>query len=906
VSFHSTGGPVGREDTTTGRVTRSDPSGRFRLAVPAATPGRLALRAVGHVEQSVRVPALRPGRRHTVAITLPPLYESDVLAVVAERRRPLLNTEDATTGGSIERREVAALPTNGRDPLDQTFTIPGVAQSSGFFGDAPPLSINGANGLQTQYLIDGLDNNEGFLGGPRIEFPISALARTEVKSSTFSARYGRTTSGVVNYETRSGGEEWEAEVFGAWRPGTPVDADPKFAPAGTDPDGFRRIHVGGAAGGPLREDRTFFFGAVEYENEQEDRIGSTARTDFVGTEVRETTKLFGRIDHGWRNGQTTTLQFAYSDVTREGQGGGIVTPEADVTTVRRGSLTALTHRSSLGEGRGGNEFTVQVGTFRWDFPPSESDLDTPRVTILGPDGTVPQAVVGSSNFVFDESELQLQIRDVLEAELGGGHTLRAGGDVIVSSFDLFAANTNPNGHFFVVDEGNIEASGRFLSIDDVPDGVRVRELMIDSNPTEVDRTQTNVGLFLEDQWRVTPSLTVRGGLRWDYDDITSRGESDPDLDNVQPRLSVNWNVTPESVIRAGGGLYTGKFPYTIFSDAVQFGPEGNATVRFADDTEFEPPAFGEAPSQEELRGLRDRLPPREIRRTFALGLEQPFSYQASLGYQRRFGDSWGISVDGVAVLTRNLPRSFDLNAIQRDLMPGDTVDRSPEFGDRFRPEEPEPGSFRRLTTTESGGKSRYLGLYTTVRRRVGDSFSAEATWELASFKTDAEDINFNATVGNDFGREWAHGINDRRHHLTARGVYRVDDRLTLAGIADFQTGTPINRVAFFRDLDGSGPVFGEGFVGNFDRFPGVERNSERLPSEFRLDLTLEYLVPFVAGDLKLRTEVFNVFNSTLSSGLAEGIPGGGPRTQTGRPGDPTEFTTAGPARQFQFTASYLF
>jgi len=114
------------------------------------------------------------------------------------------------------------------------------------------------------------------------------------------------------------------------------------------------------------------------------------------------------------------------------------------------------------------------------------------------------------------------------------------------------------------------------------------------------------------------------------------------------------------------------------------------------------------------------------------------------------------------------------------------------------------------------------------------------------------------------------------------------------------------RVVEVRDLDGSGPIFGEGFVGSFDRFPGVERNTERLSSEFRLDLTTECRLPLGPEELTLRSEIFNIFNSTLISGCAEGIPGGGPGIQTGRPGDPMEFSTADPARRFQLSASYVF
>jgi hypothetical protein len=888
-----------------GVAARTDGQGRFALEVPAGAAAELVFRRAGYGEERLRLAAGGPGGRREVAVTLSPLYTLDAVTVVTARERPLLNTEDARTGGTVERFEIEGLPTDARRPLTLAFLVPGVAPATGFFGDAPPLSISGANSLYTQYTVDGLDNNEGFLGGPRVELPLAALGRLSVLASGYGAAHGRSSNGVVELETRAGGDRWTGDAFVFHRPGTPLDASPKFAPDGVDPDGFRRLQLGGSAGGPLARGRTFAFATAEYSDEREDRIGSTARAAFLGTEVRETWKLFGRLDHGWSERQTTTARFALSDVSRVGQGGGVIVPEADITTRRIGSLTSLTHRSSLRGGEASNSLSAQVGTFRWFFPPSASDLLTPQVTIVAPDLTTVEAVVGSSNFVFDERELQLQLRNVFEARLGGGHTLRAGADVVSSRFALEASSTNPRGAYTVVNEGNILPAGRFLSIRDVPADVRVLRYSIDARPQQVDLAQTLWGAFVEDRWRVTPSLTLTLGLRWDYDDITSRGESRPDLDNVQPRASFNWYATPQSVVRGGLGLHTGRFPYAIYSDAVQFGPGGNAVVTL-EGSRYPPPAFGAGPSAAQLAPLAEEFPPREIRQTFALGLEQPQSVQGTLGWQRQVGEAWGLSLDALWVETYNLPRSWDLNPITRPLTPADSVHREPEWGDAFRAVPPEPGSFRRLTTTETGGRSRYVGLHTTARRRVSRALSLEGSWVWSRARNDTEDINFHATQGNDFAAEWADAINDRRHQLSLRALHTRGERVRLGGVADYQTGTPVNRVAHFRDLDGSGAIYGNGFLGNHDRFHGVPRNAERLPGGFLLHGTGAYLLPLRQGRMEVRLDGFNLLNSTVVSGFANGIPGGGPRTQVGRPGDPMVYSAAAPPRQLQLSGRWVW
>ena len=900
----------------------SDAVGRFTLTVPAGSAGVLVIRRVGFEPVTVPVAALRAGERRDVGVTLPGLARLDVVSVVAERRRPLVNTRDAATGGTIERTELQYLPTDARDPLPLGYAIPGVAQGTGFFGDAPKLTVDGANGLYTQYTLDGLENNEGFLGGPRVEVPLSALARFQVLATTYGADFGRSSNGVVDMASRAGGDRWTGEVFVYNRPGIPLDARPAVVPRGQNAadfrraqEGFRRTQAGGAGGGPLRTNAargtgTYVFGALEYTDETEDRIASTARATFTGREVRETWKGVGRVDHGWSSRQTTTLRVAASAVEREGRGSGIVAPEADITVQRVGSASALVHRTALREGRASNEASVQLGTFRWNYPPAASDFSRPQVTIRQVQGsdTVDVGVVGSSNFVFDERETQLQLKEVFETALRGrwaGHTLRLGADGWRSQFSLRASNTNPSGAYAVLDEGNIprQPDGRYRFVD-VPTDVRVLAYSVDAAQKQVDLSQTLVGAFLEDRWRVTPSLTLTAGLRWDYDDLTSRGASSPDLDNFQPRASINWIAGPSTVVRGGAGLYAGKFPYAVYSDAIQFGPEGNRTVTFQGAAA---PAFLQGPRTATLD--RSTLPPGEVRELFALGLEQPMSRQLSAGVQRQLGPRAALSLDAVWVDTRHLPRSWDLNADTRGIGPVDTLSLAPETGDQFRPVAPVPGGFRRRTTTESGGRSTYAALFTALRYDAARALVVDANWVWSRSRNDTEDINFNATQGNRFDLEWADAINDRRHKVTARATYVGIRHFTFAGIADFQTGTPVNRIAFFRDLDGSGNTFGNGFVGNHDRFYGVPRNGERLPSAVLVHASLAYAVPMRSArgqSLELRTDVFNVFNRVNESGVANGIPGGGSRTQLGRPGDPMVRANAGTPRQLQFSARYAF
>ena len=277
-----------------------------------------------------------------------------------------------------------------------------------------------------------------------------------------------------------------------------------------------------------------------------------------------------------------------------------------------------------------------------------------------------------------------------------------------------------------------------------------------------------------------------------------------------------------------------------------------------------------------------------------------------MGYQRQLSDRVAVSFDGVYVDTRNLPRSWDLNAQTRGITVADTVGLSTAIGDLSRPVQPVIGAYRRLTTTETGGRSTYAGLYSALRYRAADALLIDANWTWSHAISNTEDINFNASVGNNFDLDRADANNDRRHKVTMRTTWTGIKALTISGIADFQTGTPINRVAFFRDLTGSGGAYGDGFIGNYQRFAGVSRNGERLPAAFFLSGSASYDVKFAGQTLTARGDVFNILNRVNASGFATGVGGGGTATQVGRPGDPITYSTAGAPRQVQVSLGVRF
>ena len=148
----------------------SSSSGRARFAGVPAGPGYIVV--VDGIEFAADI-GLRSNESRALSVRM-----IENITVTARANTISINSLDAEVSASLDRNDLQALPIEARDLSRALIRLPNVVPSTGFFPEAPPVSINGANGLFTQYLVDGLDNNENFLGGPK--FPISTGFASDV------------------------------------------------------------------------------------------------------------------------------------------------------------------------------------------------------------------------------------------------------------------------------------------------------------------------------------------------------------------------------------------------------------------------------------------------------------------------------------------------------------------------------------------------------------------------------------------------------------------------------------------------------------------------------------------------------------------------------------------------------
>jgi len=193
---------------------------------------------------------------------------------------PQIETTSNELGGVLTSRTVEDLPINGRDYTKLIFLNPGVAGSPDQITDSPggwgEFSMNGARGRSNNYLLDGTDMNDGYRNDPAINqggvfavpsaiLPIGAVEEMKVLSN-FQPEYGRNAGAVVNIVTKSGTNSLHGEVFEYFR-NNALDARNYFNLAGQPRAPFHNNQFGGALGGPIIKDKTFFF--LDYEGQRE-------------------------------------------------------------------------------------------------------------------------------------------------------------------------------------------------------------------------------------------------------------------------------------------------------------------------------------------------------------------------------------------------------------------------------------------------------------------------------------------------------------------------------------------------------------------------------------------------------------------------------------------------------------
>jgi hypothetical protein len=765
---------------------------------------------------------------------------TEQVSVVGESPGLLVDTRTSAIATNVTPAQIETLPQNSRNFLSFASLAPGVNFTDDQDQAGQKFRSGAQDARQVNVFIDGLSyKNDVLQGGAFMQdsargnpFPQNAVQEFRVLTQNYKAEYEKAAAAVITAVTKSGGNEYHGDAFWLFQDKGLVEQDDFSKERGESKPDYDRDQFGLSIGGPLVRDKAHFF--VSYEGNRQDRNATIFRGPEFGNAPPDVQQFLGGFETGvltspldsdlffgkvsWQPSTSQTL-FVTAHVRDEqevrGFGGQRTRDGAESFEIGTEAVVAK-HTWVLGNAL--NELTATVQQQEWS--PTALNLDAPRQNFIG------ILDVGGKDATQDFTQDRLGLRDdyTYLADWHGSHTLKGGVGVSQLSYDVTKRQfDNPLFEYRSGEQWEFPFQARI--------GFGDPTLSFDN---------TQLGLYVQDDWQILDNLTLNLGLRWDYEsnmlnndfrtppelvaalesacrtygqpvggqtdwclrDFLDLGEFTTDGNDrdaytgmIQPRLGFAWDVKSDgqTVVFGGWGKYYDRVilndifdeeyrqQWRIYSFcfSADGGPAPNCGV----------PALQWQDSYLSADALREliasgRAPGPEV---FLVSndLRPPRTDQWTLGVRQQLG-KWLASLSYAGVRGYN-----GLIYFFGDNPPGTA------FADRFGGNVPVPG-YARVFVTSSARSNSYDGIYLTLDRplsadgRWGFNFAyTYAEGEQTGTDNPGEGIFFGAF---DYGTSAdlfefpATGID--RHRVVASGTVLLPARFLVSSIVTLGSGAP--------------------------------------------------------------------------------------------------------------------
>src|SRR6266478_2798096 len=255
------------QSTGASREAKTDDEGHYSIPLLPVANYTLRVEFQGFQTTERKDVRLQVDEQRELDFTLSPAALSSQVEVSATEVS--VETSNPSLGQVITSEQVAQLPLNGRDFVQLATLTPGTTSETNtgsFFNQSSAtsevaargsfsLSVGGSRPNSTDWILDGVDNNELTAGGIGIFSSIDDVQEFKVLTYNYSAQYGSRAGPTVLVTTKSGSNDFHGSLFEFLR-NTSLDAKSFFAQS---PEKFNLNQFGGSIGGPIRKNKTFFF-----------------------------------------------------------------------------------------------------------------------------------------------------------------------------------------------------------------------------------------------------------------------------------------------------------------------------------------------------------------------------------------------------------------------------------------------------------------------------------------------------------------------------------------------------------------------------------------------------------------------------------------------------------------------
>lgn len=891
--------------------------------------------------------------------------------VVTGRRLVEVRTPENAT--NVTTQQINTLPQINRNFLNFAALAPGVRLSQneseqtitagGQRAESVNAFIDGAS-LKSNIIDGGIAGQDDSRGNP---FPQAGIQEFRVVSQNFKAEYEQASSAIITAVTRSGTNEFHGEVFGTYRDQdliaqNEIDARRPVRPARVP---LEVKQYGFALGGPIIRDRLHFFGT--YERKEEGRaavvtLGSreprflTQFGEYEGTFAVpfEEDLFFGKLSWQPADGHLVDWSATYrSEFDTRGING---TNSVERASQLNQETLSSTVRWQWQTDSFLNELAIDYRDYNYN--PEGVNFDSPGINYMYHDPGVPLNRTGGRNIINlggansrqDIHDSYVTIRDDLtfpDIELNGFHTLKMGAKVSFQNYQVEKEfGRNPTFYYDV--DGRADLSGSTT----VPYRVQLGNLF----PT-VDLDNTVIGLYIQDDWRITDKLELNLGLRWDYESdannpdyvtpasvvagldqwiastnggkaagyvpswfdrsqyISTGDNRDPFMGAFQPRIGFSYDVFGDrsTVIFGGAGRYYDRVQFNFafdelvkpfdFSQELFFSLAGRPAGQDRDPGPgVDLPGDNGDPilwleSYRTAEGLDTAFDTVAARgEVFLLDndFEPPRTDQFNLGVRQRLGD-WQTEFTLAYGKTQN---EFTWQYLTR-CRESNRPSADGAFGDNggfCGPDGANPyrGYFVSDHNKEREFKALYVKLDKPYTRDTGWGLNIAYTLSKSEQNGGLDNFCFDC-FSVDTSPVYS-SSNDERHRIVANGIYDLPWDIQLSGILTLGSGTPYN---FFDDIGPTTLFKPNGlYRQGFGDVVLIDDFAYR-----QLDLRLTKNFELWSGhELSVFFDAINVFNFTNY----DGFDGGNGDPANRNPNFQRPSSVLFPTRSLQFGMRYSF
>ena len=813
---------------------------------------------------------------------------------------PAVNTSEASVGQTVEGVQINTLPLVNRSVYSLLTLTPGVQNTSNAIALGFPAQRTFVNGGadatmgSVNYFLDGGQNMSSLRNTGNVPPNPDAVEEFRVDTNNYSAEYGRFGNGVINVVTKSGTNQVHGSAFEFLR-NTAINANTWNAL--TKPP-LHRNQFGGSAGGPIVKNKTFFFGSysglrqntVTYVSSAvvptaAERIGDfsavtkpiidpTTGVQFPGNKIPvsrfdptaynivnkyiplanqanstfqgqipspyNTDEFLLKVDQNFSDRQRLTVSYFTTAGTNSVLPGGNLPWSVQLYDWRQQNLSAnftstltptFLNQAWVNYTRyfGGrtNQPAMSLHDLGSDFMP-QGTPSLPQITVTGY-FTLGQSIAGPV-----AGDNLYALRDVASYSRGR-HSIRFGGDFSLAK-DIQQTLLNNYGTFSFSGAVTGPKTNQGDGFADMLLGLPVT--MNQDAPEDALYNFWMGGLFVQDDFKVHPRLTLNLGMRYDVQtpptDPQNREETfvagqqsktipssplgllvvgDPGVErgvvpirwhHVAPRLGMAWDPFGDgkTAVRAGAGIFYGSVsgngwgtvensqPFAVRASFSNVASLTHPYANFAGGVSPYPYVY--SPSTARYITPSGLLP-------IALDFQWPYSYQFNFTVQRQVAKGLSLSAGYVGTLSHHLAFSPDVNyPVYNATATSSNYNNRRPYG---------KGLVSTINLMESNGTAAYHALQVKATKSMSKHFGLKAFYtyskSLASEQMDGASTNGGVEDASNLALDRGRSDYDQRHNFVAALIWNLSyyggpslllrnvlNGWTLSPIVTFTSGTP--------------------------------------------------------------------------------------------------------------------